>query len=50
MDIREKLSWKGLAQVLPREAIKSPSLETFKKCGCGTWGHDLVVNTVVVLC
>jgi len=32
---------------LPREVVETPSLERFKKCGCGTSGHGLADMVVL---
>lgn len=35
---------------LPRDVVKSPFLEAFKKmCKCGAWRHGLVVGFAVLV-
>lgn len=47
LESRKKfLHWKDWNRLL-REQVESPSLEVLQKCGCASWGHDLLVNMVM---
>lgn len=38
----------GIGKRLPRAVVESLFLEVFKRHGCGTCGHGLMVNKVVL--
>lgn len=38
----------ALAQAAQGSCVESPSLQGFKNCGCGTWGHAFLVGLAVL--